>query len=197
MIVDLAQRKTIYIAEGRGSNVLESFALELVRRGGEVSGITTVSQDMSPAFKSGVEKNFPKAKIVYDRFHVMKMISEALDAVRKGELKANPILKDSKFVLLKNEANLTVKQKAKLEEIKMKDVELKTARAWRMKVRFQELYTLPNRAAFEAGLKEWLGWVRRSQIEAMKEVGKTIKRHMEGILELDDLQSLQRTSSKA
>ena len=78
--------------------------------------------------------------------------------------------------------NLTVKQKAKLEEIKMKDVELKTARAWRMKVRFQELYILPTLAAFEAGLKEWLNWVRRSQIEAMKEVAKTINRHMEGIL---------------
>lgn len=182
MIVDLAQRKTIHIAEGKGSNVLESFALELVRRGGAVDNIITVSQDMSPSFKLGVEKNFPKAKIVYDRFHVMKMISEALDTVRKGEVRANPVLKDSRFALLKNEVNLTVKQKAKLEEIKMKDVELKTARAWRMKVRFQELYILPTLAAFEAGLKEWLNWVRRSQIEAMKEVAKTIKRHIEGIL---------------
>ena len=51
-----------------------------------------------------------------------------------------------------------------------------------MKVRFQELYSLPNLCAFESGLKEWLGWVRRSQIEAMKELGKTIKRHLEGIL---------------
>ena len=182
MIVDLVQRKTVHIAEGKGSTVLESFAQELVRRGGTVANIVTVSQDMSPSFKLGVEKNFPKAKIVYDRFHVMKMISEALDTVRKGEVRANPVLKDSRFALLKNEAKLTVKQKAKLEEIKMKDVELKTARAWRMKVRFQELYSLPNLPAFESGLKEWLGWVRRSQIEAMKEVGKTIKRHLEGIL---------------
>ena len=120
MIVDLVGRKTVHIAEGKGSNVLESFALELVRRGGAVANITTVSQDMSPAFKLGVEKNFPEAKIVYDRFHVMKMIGEALDTVRKGEVRANPILKDSCFALLKNEAKLTVKQKAKLEEIKMK-----------------------------------------------------------------------------
>ena len=182
MIVDLVQRKTVHIAEGKGSIVLESFAVELVRRGGLVANVTTVSQDMSPSFKAGVEKSFPAAKIVYDRFHVMKMITEALDTVRKGEVKANPVLKDSRFALLKNEGNLTVKQKAKLEEIKMKDVELKTARAWRMKVRFQELYSLPNLRAFESGLKEWLGWVRRSQIEAMKEVGKTIKRHLEGIL---------------
>jgi transposase len=182
MIVDLVQRKTVYVAEGKGSNVLELFAKELVMRGGEVAKIKTVSQDMSPAFQAGVEKNFPEAKIVFDRFHVMKMISEALDTVRKTEVRANPVLKDSRFALLKNETNLTAKQKAKLEEIKMKDVELKTARAWRMKVRFQELYTLGDLPAFEAGLKEWLSWVRRSQIEAMKAVGKTIKRHIEGIL---------------
>jgi transposase len=119
---------------------------------------------MSPAFQAGMEKNFPDAQIVFDRFHVMTMISEALDVVRKSAV------------------NLTSKQKAKLEEIKMKDVELKTARAWRMKVRFQELYQLPDLVAFKSGLHEWLGWVRRSQIEAMKEVGKTINKHTEGIL---------------
>jgi transposase len=182
MIVDLVQRKTVFIADGKGSNVLETFAQELVRRGGVVDNITAVSQDMSPAFQAGVEKNFPKAKIVFDRFHVMKMICEALDSVRRSEAGANPVLKLSRFALLKNEANLTVKQRFKLEEIKMKDLELKTARAWRMKVRFQELYQLPGLTAFEAGLKQWLDWVRRSRIVAMIEVGRTIRRHLEGIL---------------
>jgi len=182
MIVDLVQRKTVFIADGKSSTVLESFAQELVRRGGAVERITTVSQDMSPAFQSGVEKNFPGAKIVFDRFHVMKMICEALDTVRRSEVGTNPVPKLSRYALLKNEANLTVKQRSKLEEIKMKDLELKTARAWRMKLRFQELYQLPDIETFGAGLKQWLNWVRRSQIVAMIEVGKTIRRHREGIL---------------
>ena len=182
LIVDLVQRKTVYVTEGKGANVLELFAKELVRRGGEVAKIQTVSQDMSVAFRSGVEANFPDAKIVYDKFHIMKMITEAVDTVRKSEVRANPVLKFSRFALLKNEKNLTVKQKAKLEEIKMKDVELKTARAWRMKVRFQELYALGDLKSFEEGLSEWLSWVQRSQIEAMKDVAKTIKNHIDGIL---------------
>ncbi|NNM55101.1 MAG: hypothetical protein HKM05_10310 [Spirochaetales bacterium] len=51
--------------------------MELVRRGGAVVTVATVSQDLSPSFKLGVEMNFPQAKIVYDRFHVMKMITKA------------------------------------------------------------------------------------------------------------------------
>lgn len=137
---------------------------------------------LSPAFRSGVMQHFPKAKIVYDRFHLMQKVTEAVDIVRRMEARTNPLLKYSRMALLKNEENLSVKQKSKLEEIKMKDSELKTARAWRMKNQFQKIYQSATTEIFISSLKEWVSWVMHSGIVPMKEVAKTIKSHWEGII---------------
>lgn len=88
------------------------------------------------------------------------------------------------MALLKNEENLSEKQKEKLEEIKMKDSELKTARAWRMKNQFQQIYQSPTKKAFTEALKEWISWVMHSGIVPMKEVAKTIKQHRDGVVSL-------------
>jgi transposase len=182
LFVDLKERKTVFVTEGKGSETLQSFSAELVARGGHAENIQVVSQDMSPAFEAGVRRDFPKADIVYDRFHLMKMVNEALDLVRSQESKSEPDLKRTRYVWLKNSKNLTATEAQKLSALRMKDKELKTARAWRMKSRFQELYLSGSTEEFGAKLKEWVGWVMRSRLVAMKEVAKTILRHWNGII---------------
>ena len=61
--------------------------------------------DMSPAFISGVEKQMKNASITFDKFHVIKMLNVALDAVRRSEQKTNPLLRRSRYVWLKNPNN--------------------------------------------------------------------------------------------
>ncbi len=182
LFVDLKQRKTVFVTEGKGAETMQAFASELITKKGAPENIRVISQDMSPAFLAGAQSNFPNAKIVYDRFHLMKMVNEALDTVRRSEVMDNPLLKKSRMALLKNESNLTVKQKEKLAEIKMKDEELETARAWRMKNRFQEIYKAATKDEFEEQLKEWVKWIMHSNIVPMKYVAKTIKAHWEGIV---------------
>jgi len=182
LFVDLIGRKTVFVTEGKGAEVMKVFATEVIAKKGSPDNVQVISQDMSPAFQAGARDHFPKAKIVFDRFHIMKMINEALDTVRKAETRDNPVLKKSRMSLLKNEENLTKDQKAKLEEIKMQKVELKTARAWRMKCRFQEIYSSLTKGQFEDELKEWLSWVIHSNIVPMKAVARTIQRHWEGII---------------
>ena len=93
--------------------------------------IVEVSIDMSGNYKGLVHKLLPNAEVVADRFHVMKLVNQDLDAARKTLHKANQeqtdeveksrikaVLKQSKYALLKPEENLTEKQKAKLEEIR-------------------------------------------------------------------------------
>ena len=182
IFVDLLERKTVFVTEGKGQETLKVFAAEVIAKKGLPDNVQVISQDMSPSFQAGARAHFPKAKIVFDRFHIMKMINEALDTVRKSETRDNPVLKKSRMSLLKNENNLSTEQKAKLEEIKMQDVELKTARAWRMKCRFQEIYKSLSSRQFEGELKQWLSWVLHSNIVPMKEVAKTIKRHWDGVV---------------
>jgi transposase len=182
LFVDLIERKTVFVTEGKGQETLEAFSTEVIAKKGQADNIQVISQDMSPAFQAGAKAFFPKAKIVFDRFHLMKMVNQALDTVRKSEARTNPVLKKSRMSLLKNEENLTKTQKEKLEEIKMQDVELKTARAWRMKCRFQELYSAESKTEFELELNKWVSWVLHSNVVPMKEVARTIKRHWEGVV---------------
>ncbi len=69
---------------------------------------------MSPTFIKGVKDYLPNAAITFDRYHVMTYINKAVDAVRRNETKDNPILKDTRYLWLKNPENLTEKQTLKL-----------------------------------------------------------------------------------
>lgn len=84
------------------------------------SKVETISLDMWKAFNTAVDEILPKAKKVHDRFHFIKYLNEAVDMVRKREVKQNEILIDSRYSLLKNTVNLTKKQYFKFEEVLFK-----------------------------------------------------------------------------
>ena len=67
---------------------------------------------MSPVFIKGVQENLPEASNVFDRFHVVKIVNEAVDTVRKEEVRDNPLLKGSKYIFLSKPENLTDRQLA-------------------------------------------------------------------------------------
>ena len=129
VLVDLEQKVPIGFAPSRKqadiSKVLEAWGEATLRQ------IVEVSIDLSGNYKGLVDKLLPNAQVVADRFHVMKLVNQDLDAARKALGKANleqtnevekrrieAALKQSKYALLKPEENLTLKQKAKLEDIR-------------------------------------------------------------------------------
>ena len=134
---------------------------------------------MSPAFIKGIESTFPNAKITYDKFHVMKMVNEAVDTVRRAEHKEVDDLKKTRYIWLKNEQNLTAKQREQL--IKLKDTNLKTARAYKIKLALQDFWTYPAILA-DLYFNDWYSWAIRSQLDPIKEVARSLKRHQDGIL---------------
>ncbi len=162
VFVDLQDRRTIHIAPGKGHETITDF-VHFQESKGKVDGITDVSCDMSAAFIKGVKQEFPKAHITFDRFHVMKLMNEAVDAVRRAEVSMQPALKKSRFARLKNEANLTQSQKKKGDYISQ--LNLKTSRAMRMRDAFQEIYKAETIDAFTKSLHEWYHWIVRSQLE--------------------------------
>ncbi len=107
---------------------------------------------MSPAFISGIEKNFPKADITFDRFHLMKIFGDTVNKVRRQQ--QYPELKKTRWIWLENINRLTVKEKEKIEIIKNKYPGAKTVRAWQTRLDFQKLYTLPPKDS-EAYLEKW------------------------------------------
>ena len=122
--VDLNESRIIYVCAGKDSATIKAFKTDLEDHKGSGENITNFCSDMSPAFISGVTNTFPKASITYDKFHVMKLMNEAVDQVRRDEQAQNIILKKTRYIWLKNPENLTIMHREKLGSLK--DMRLKT-----------------------------------------------------------------------
>jgi transposase len=182
LFVDLEEKKTIFVTEGKDQRVMDAFATDLAEHNGSPEQITQVSCDMSPAFIKGVENTLPEASIVFDRFHVTKVINEAVDKVRKTEVAQNPILKNSRYLFLKNRDNLTIHQRERLEDIQLSGLNLKTMKALNIREAFQQIYQAPTPELFDTLLRKWYFWATHSRIEPIKEAAYTIQRHWDGIV---------------
>jgi transposase len=180
LVVDIEGRRVVFVADGRSADTVRQFADHLEARGGDASRIKQACIDMSPAFISGVTENLTEAEITFDRFHVMKLIGDAVNDVRRAEVKARPELRGTRYVWIKNEPNLTAKQSTVLDTLS--STNLKTARAWRMRLAFQDIYAQPTRGWGELFFDKWIGWAKRSRLEPMKAVARTMDKHREGIL---------------
>ena len=102
LFVDLKKRKTIFITEGKDNTTVKRFKEDFIEHNGDVNNIENVSCDMSPAFIKGVKENLPEAQITFDKFHILKIINEAVNSVRKQEVSTHNILKGTKYIWLKN-----------------------------------------------------------------------------------------------
>jgi len=131
---------TNFITEGKGNLTVARFAYDFQQHHGSIEKIKDVSCDMSPAFIKGVTENLPYAQITFDKFHILKIINAAVDAVRRQEASTNVLLKGTKYLWLKNEKNLTAKQQETLQSLVMSKMNLKTLRAYNIRQAFQDIY---------------------------------------------------------
>jgi len=183
LFVDLVKKRTIFVAEGKGSETMAAFAKDFKERHGDPQNITDVSIDMSPAFIKGVEENLPNASITFDKYHIMKIINSAVDNVRRAETKEQWLLRGQRYLFLKNRENLTESQMKALKNIEsMPRINLKTVKAYHIRENFQEIYKEVTQEGFEKALKKWYFWATHSRIEEIKEAAKTVKRHWSGVL---------------
>lgn len=182
LFVDLEEKKTIFVADGKGSETVSEFADDLQEHNGKPEQIKQVSCDMSPAFIKGVREKLTEAEITFDKFHIIKIINDAVDRVRREEAKTNPLLTGARYALLKNENNLTAKQKTIRESLCLPGLNLKSVRALQIRETFQQLYTTASCEKFEARLKRWYFWATHSKLEPIIKAAKIIKRHWDGVL---------------
>lgn len=189
VVVDLAQRKVIFVTNGKDSATVGRFVKDFKEHKGVPGNIKIVTCDMSLGFKKGINEHFVNSSTVIDKFHVIKHINEALDEVRRDEVKRGPwykhLLNKSKWLWLKNDANLTDKQLERKESLMHK--RLKTARAYAMRVTLQDIYeTSFDRATAEERLNQLYNWLTRSRLTPMKNFAKLLKNHWQEILNYFD-----------
>jgi len=156
------------------------FRAFLEQHGGTAESLQEASMDMSPAFQKGVRENFPNAGVTFDRFHVVKLLNDALDKVRRNEWRDGQPVKGARFLLLRNVENLTAAQAALLEELRTRNATL--ARAWQLKENFRDFYRQTSLEDAHGFLKGWIADAIISDIDAIKETAWTFFDHFSGIM---------------
>ena len=182
LFVDMVNRRTIHVSDGKDSETVRDFVGMQADANGCAEQIKQLSCDMSPAFIKGVEEQLPEAEITFDKFHIVKIFNKAVDEVRKEEVKLNPLLKGARYVLLKNESNLTKKQKKIKENLSLSKLNLKSLRTMSIRESYQQIDQAKSSEKFIILLKKWYFWATHSRLEPIIKAAKTIKRHWDGMI---------------
>ena len=177
---DIDASRVIFTGESRRREVIEEFADDMKERGYDLRNIDLICCDMWDPYLNGIGKYIPRANVVFDRFHIMKQINKAIEKVRWVEQKTNKELKKTRFLWLKNPKNLTEKQTGQLADLKKLD--LKTARAYQIKLALSRFWEIKESKEAEHYLKKWYFWATHSRLDPIIEVARGIKRYWQGVI---------------
>lgn len=180
VFTDPKRAKVLYVTPGKDAATVTAFAQDFKVHGGDPQQVQRVCSDLSPAFLAGMQQEFPNASHTFDKFHVSKLLGDAVDQVRREEQKSHPELKHTRYIWLKNKENLKGHQRMALYHKSLQN--LKTVKAYQLRLNFQALWQQPAEEA-EKFLNEWYNWATHSLLEPMIKAAKTIRKHQVGILE--------------
>jgi transposase len=184
VVVDHDRRRVVWAGEGRSGEVLAAFFTLLGEKGRR--GIREVTIDMAGGYIEAVKRYLPQARIIFDRFHVQRLASDAVDEVRRslvrelaGTEEARSI-KRTRFVLLKSPRHLTGQEHERLSELQRTNRRL--YRAYLLKEALASALDYRTPWIARAKLRAWMGWAARSRLKPFTRVARTIRKHLEGIL---------------
>lgn len=177
-IVDLKQRRVLFASEGKGAECIEKAVNYLGSKSVDTSLISQVCIDMSPAFISGCGKYLPKAKITFDKFHVVKEVNKAMDELRRLERQGNDLLKGHKYTFLANKISV----KTRTEREFLIEMYPKLGEGYRLVQLFKEFWDIEDKNEAQAYLAYWCDMALDSGIFPFRKAVNTIKAHWSGIV---------------
>jgi transposase len=185
VVCDLERSTVEHVSEDRTTESLKSYYASLT--GPQRRGIEAVAMDMWEPYIQATLQALPLAaqKIVFDRFHIMKQMNQAVDRVRLAEHRqlselGYDSLKGTKHWWLYGRENLPERYRADFAEAKSKS--LYTARAWAIKETLRGLWGYRSPTWAKKFFDRWFGWAKRSQLEPVKKVADMIKSHAQQVL---------------
>ena len=173
----------VWVGEGKSAETLDRFFDELGQD--RCACIRLVTIDMSNAFIEAVKRRCPNAETIFDRFHVERLLHEALDAVRRQEVAQLPTadrreLKNTRFALLKAPWNLEQPERQRLH--RLQQLNRKVFRAYLLKEDFLAAYNYIHPGWARQRFHAWIHAARRSRLQPFRRVADTVSKHFDGIL---------------
>jgi transposase len=183
-VVDHVAGKVVWAAEGKSAATVDAFFAALgPERAAKLKGVTI---DMSGAYIDAVTRGAPQARIIFDRFHVQRLAQDAVDQVRREQVRLlagsadAASLKRTRWALLKNPWNLSAVEGDKLAEVQRTNRPL--YRAYLLKETLAEIFSRRQVGVAREKFVAWCGWAARSRLAPFKKLAKTIRRHLDGIV---------------
>ena len=183
---DLDKKKLLFGTEGKDNETVKDFVADFKKHGGDPEQITDAAIDMSKAFIKGIKEQLPNAVTTFDKFHLIKLMNEALGKIRAEEAKQFPeFLRKSRYIFLKNPENLKPEEQERLDSMVVNQCH-KSVEAYTHKLNLQNVYYAESRQEAETLLKHWHKKAGKSAISLIQRMAKAVKDHWGGILSYFD-----------
>ncbi len=183
LVYDLERRQLVWAGENRDADTMRSFFAWLGPRRGR--SIRTVCCDMWSVYLDALWENLPYALVVFDRFHVVRHLNQAVDEVRRQTWRQlhgadRVAFKKTRWLWLKNPWMLSPDQRTRLSALCRKNQPI--VRAYYLKEAFQRFWDYKREGWSLPYLRKWLWWASHSRLAPFKTFAKMIQKHLEGIV---------------
>lgn len=184
IVVNHLTGRVVWAREGKNADTLRAFFRQLGPD--RCAKLEAVTIDMSQAYISAVSEFATNARIIFDRFHVQRLVQDALDEVRRAQVRTvedpeqRRALKHTRFALLKNPWNLTAIEQTKLTDLPRANATL--YRAYLMKESFAAILDRNQPGVVRKKLDEWISWASHSGLKPFAKAARTIAKHIDGIV---------------
>jgi transposase len=190
VVMDLDSGAVVFVGDGKGADALKPFWKRLRPSGAKIEA---VAMDMSGAYQSAVRAHLPRAVIVFDHFHVVKLFNDKLSDLRRAlyreatDVQHKAVLKGTRWLLLKNAENLDEEkdEKARLKEALKLNEPLATA--YYMKEDLRRFWEQPGKRFATTFLDGWIRRAEASGIKILQQMAKTLAAHRSGLLAYYDV----------
>lgn len=184
IVVDLRSGRILHVGEGKDADALKGFWKRIKRKGIDIKYVAT---DLSAAFISSVYEHCPNAVHVFDHFHVVKLMNEKLDDIRRvqynmeKDINKRKVLKGTRYLLLSNGEDIFDKEyKTRLDNAL--DMNKPLSQAYYLKEQLREFWTQVNKEEAEKVMLDWVSQAKESKVPQLMKMAATIMAHRTGIL---------------
>lgn len=183
VIVNLETGQVIHIGKDRKKETLEEFFYLIGPK--RCSKINAIVMDMWEPYISAAKKMLPKAQIVFDKFHIISSYNKIINIIRRHEYACasredRTVMKGTRFLLVKNESNLSMNEKGKLFKLLSINTNLNLAHI--LKDDLQQLWQCSDKEEAELFLNSWTQRAYLSRIPALETFANTLMRYKNGII---------------
>ena len=184
VVSDLERKRPIWFGgEDRTEESMDLFWRELGPK--KAGKVRLAVMDMWEAFENSAVKNAPHAAILYDKFHVMRKLGEAMDAVRRSEYRILPgkerkYIKGTRYILLSHQRNLDLRGRRRLKTLLSANKRLNTA--YVLKESFGQLWDYQYPACAQKFFDNWKSSLKGERLGPYMKFARTVERHWDGIV---------------